>query len=383
LAAEPDLEIEVLYAMIPDAAQQGDGFGVAFTWDVPILEGYPWRRLRNVAREPSVTRFGGCDTPELYSEIRQDRWDAVLVNGWVAKTCVQALAAARRAGVPCIVRGEANSLRHRALWKRVLHRALLRQYAAFLYIGRANRAFYRAHGIGEKRLFFGPYGVDNEEFARAAREPARQRDSLRSRWGIAPDACCLLFAGKLEPKKRPLDLVEAAARLRSCTPEQPPAVHVLFAGDGALRAACEDASRRWGVPVTFAGFLNQSEMPAAYAAADALVLPSDAGETWGLVVNEAMACGLPAVVSDRVGCQEDLVDASTGWVYRCGDVTALTAALREAVRDPGALTAKGAAARARVASYSVEALVQGTVDAVRFAVDHGGSRPKRARRMPA
>ena len=86
--------------------------------------------------------------------------------------------------------------------------------------------------------------------------------------------------------------------------------------------------REHTLPVSFAGFLNQGEIPAAYAACDALVLPSDYGETWGLVVNEAMACGVPAVVSDAVGCGPDLVEeGQTGMIFPLGDIPALARAI--------------------------------------------------------
>lgn len=365
LAAEPELEIEVFYAMEPNATQQGAGFGVAFTWDQPLREGYPSRVLRNVSRRPSVDRVRGCDTPELYSVIRRGCWDAVLVNGWVVKSCLQALAAARLARVPCIVRGEANNLRRRPLWKRALHRVLLSQYSGFLCIGRANRDFYRSHGVPESKLFSGPYCVDNERFAAEAAAQAPSRADLRERWGIAAGACCLLFSGKLVPKKHPLDLFEAAASVCASGGRTGPRPHILVAGDGELRAACEAASRRLCVPATFAGFLNQAEIVAAYAAADVLVLPSDAGETWGLVVNEAMACGLPAIVSDQVGCQADLVDATTGRVFRCGDVAGLAGCIRDLAADPAGRRAMADAARRRVSAYSVDAVVEGLLAAVR------------------
>jgi glycosyltransferase involved in cell wall biosynthesis len=137
-------------------------------------------------------------------------------------------------------------------------------------------------------------------------------------------------------------------------------------GDGELRRPCEEAALRSSVPVCFAGFLNQGRMPDAYAAADCLVLPSDCGETWGLVVNEAMACGLPAIVSDQVGCGPDLIrEGATGHVFRCGDVDDLSAkmgAMAAAIRS-----GKDFAPRVRehVAAYSVETLTANTVRALK------------------
>ena len=129
--------------------------------------------------------------------------------------------------------------------------------------------------------------------------------------------------------------------------------------EGALREACGPR----GISCSFAGFLNQSEIPLAYAAADALVLPSDAGETWGLVVNEAMACGRPAIVSDRVGCREDLVlEGETGLSFRFGDWEELGGQMRRLAGDPAQAKAMGAAARQRVhRDYSVERAAAGVL----------------------
>lgn len=151
-----------------------------------------------------------------------------------------------------------------------------------------------------------------------------------------------------------------ALRLLLAEP-QAPAVHLLMVGTGPLEEACRAHATRHRLPVSFAGFLNQSEMPSAYAAADCLVLPSDHGETWGLVVNEAMACGLPAIVSDLVGCAEDLVlEGLTGLVSRFGHPPALAAAMGRMAADPGAAARMGATARKRVnGHFSVQNAAEG------------------------
>ena len=104
-----------------------------------------------------------------------------------------------------------------------------------------------------------------------------------------------------------------------------PRIQGLMVGDGPLRAGCDSLVQDRQVPIRFTGFLNQSEIIRAYVASDALVLPSDGGETWGLVVNEAMACARPCIVSDRVGCGPDLViPQETGSIFPLGDVEALS-----------------------------------------------------------
>lgn len=363
LQARPEVDLTVLYAHLPSAQEQGTGFGVAFDWDLPLLEGYPYELLRNVASPPALSTFRGSDTPDVGRNLRELRLDAVIVNGWHAKSCLQALWACRRLGLPCIVRGDSNALKPRPLHVRLVHRVLLAQYAAFLTVGRSNAEFYRRNGVPEHKLFFGPHCVDNARFLAQAGELQPQRAALRAAWGIPAQGCVFLFCGKLVPKKRPQDVVAAVGQARQAGVR----AHLLVAGDGELRAACEAQARATGVPVTFAGFLNQTEVARAYVASDALVLPSDHGETWGLVVNEAMACGRPALVSDRVGCHADLVvPGQTGEVFAFGDVAALAELVQRLSGDPGGLAALGAGARARVAAYSVDALVKGTLEAAAF-----------------
>lgn len=318
LATRDDLQFEVLFAMLPDAAAQGAGFGVEFEWDIPLLEGYQYTVLDNIATTPSVTRFTGCDTPSVRQVLSDKEIDVVIVNGWVVKTCVQTLRACKRLGIPCVVRGEANHLRPRPWWKRLLQRQLVRRYDAYLPIGTANREFYAGYGAQTSRMFDARYCIENERFERAAAESKRHRVQRRADWGIDDNSVCFLYCGKFEEKKHPAELVEAFGDAIEANPEH--RLHLLMVGDGDLREDCERLVERRGLPVTFAGFLNQSEIVDAYVASDCLALPSDHGETWGLVVNEAMACGRPAIVSDQAGCHLDLVRVGeTGWVHRFGD----------------------------------------------------------------
>ena len=216
--------------------------------------------------------------------------------------------------------------------KRVLLGQLFRRVDQFLCIGTANRELYRSYRVPESKLHMAMYAVDNDRFRQQAEAIRGRRSEIRDQWGIPTDSFCVLFCGKFIPKKHPMDLVKAAQMLLASHPEL--MTHLLFAGSGELgselRAACHvvyDAERKptpdHGPQTTdtdnreqiaynqkprasFAGFLNQTEISKAYVAADCLVLPSDYNETWGLVVNEAMASGLPCIISDRCGCAPDL-----------------------------------------------------------------------------
>lgn len=365
LAARDDLEFEVLFAMLPDAAAQGAGFGVEFEWDIPLLEGYRYTVLDNVASAPSVTRFAGCDTPGIGRVLATKEIDAVIVNGWVVKTCVQTLRACKRLGVPCIVRGEANHLRPRPWWKRLLQRQLVRRYSAYLPIGTANRDFYAGYGAQESQMFDAKYCIENERFERAASQSVPHRAEKRADWGIDDDAVCFLYCGKFETKKHPVELIEAFGAAIQVNPGR--RLHLLMVGDGELRRECEAMVRARRLPVTFAGFLNQSQIVDAYIASDCLVLPSDHGETWGLVVNEAMACGRPAIVSDQAGCHLDLIRVGeTGWVHRFGDWAQLSDTLGLAYDRRDRLTEMGENAKQLIQDYSPLAAADSMARAVRF-----------------
>ena len=362
LAEMPEIDLMVFFCQLPDVWHQGDGYGVAFSWDIPMLDGYHYEVLHNVARRPSLTSFFGCDTPEMFHHVCDGNFDAIVVNGWVVKSCLQALWACRRLGIPCLVRGDSNAIRRRAWWKQVIHRWLLKQYAACLYTGASNAEFYRQYGVKEDRLFPSLHFVDNKRFAAQA-VLAGDRRGIRRRWGIAEDRVVYIFSGRFVAKKHPLELLDAfrmAVASRSN-------IHLIMVGDGELRAACESFVARHRLPVSFAGFLNQTELPAAYAAADCLILSSDSGETWGLVVNEAMACGVPVIVSDQVGCHADLVvPGTTGMVFRYGEWNSLAKLIAGYSEHPAELRRMGNNARSQIADYSPEAAALGTLEAVKF-----------------
>ena len=363
LAASGEIDLKVYFALLPDEEQQGVGFGVGFQWDIPLREGYDWEVLENRAGDPGLHSFFGCNAPGIHRALRDWGAEVAILTGWHSLVLLQALWAAKRLRLPVIVRGESNDMRRRPGWKRLGHRILFRSFDRLLTIGRANRALYRSAGVSAARLFDAPYMVDNERFALRAVELADRRAVLRERWQIADGACCFLFAGKLTDKKRPLDLIEAA-RLAG---DRGADLHLLVVGDGVLMEAARQKARALGLPVTFAGFLNQSEMAEAYVASDCLVLPSDDGETWGLVVNEAMACGRPAIVSDKVGCGPDLIrDGETGYVFPLGDVEALAERLTALAADPERLAEMGRRAQRLVRDeYNLDRAVEGTLAAIR------------------
>jgi glycosyltransferase involved in cell wall biosynthesis len=336
LARRGDIDFQVWYMSNQGAREYHDpDFGRRVQWDLPLLEGYPFRFLETAPVGADLTTFRGTRIQGAASLLRQQQPAALWITGWHLQAYLQLAAAARLRGIPVWLRGESNDMRRRPWTRRlardVVLRTLFAQIERFFFIGSANRRLYIAHGVPDRKLFPAPYCVDNERFARAALHPQPTRDELRRRWRIPPDATTFLICGKLIPQKRPLDPLRAALRVVQDRPDLRGKIHIVLVGTGELQRETELAARELQAicgreVVTWAGFMNQTEIPAAYVAADWLVLASDARETWGLVVNEALASGTPVLASDQCGCAEDLVrPLSPSLVYPCGDVEALAA----------------------------------------------------------
>jgi glycosyltransferase involved in cell wall biosynthesis len=357
-------DVQVFFAHRPSADEQAQaGFSVPFEWDVPLVDGYAHEWLTNVSSRPGVGAFRGCDTPQIADRLASASFDAVVVNGWQLLTYWQAIRAARSLRLPVFVRGDSQLHAERTgvrAAKRLVYPQLLKAFDGFLTVGTRNREYYQRYRVGADRLWPAPHAVDNAFFARAAARAREPRGAARGRWQIPEAKTVFLLAARLIEMKRPLDFLRAVHAAHAARGD----VHGLVVGDGPLRAALEAEARSLGAPCTFAGFLNQRELGTAFAAADALVLPSDGRETWGLVVNEAMAAGLPALVSESVGCAPDLiVHGETGFVFGCGDVSALARLMQSATHD--ALAGLGRRAAIHIQAYSPEAAAAGTVAAIR------------------
>jgi|SRR5882672_3282078 len=366
LASEPGLSIEVCYCRKATAAEQATaGFGVDFDWDVSLLDGYPHRFLRNVARRPGISGFSGLDTPEIKDIIERERFDAVMINGWHYKSAWQAMRACWKTGTPVMVRSDSHLHTDRTLFKRLVKQPFyswfISKLDACLPVGKWSSDYFLHYGARPERVFIVPHVVDTDYFKNESRRLMPQRQTLRAQWGLDDSAVVFLFAGKFIEKKRPLDFVNAIgqARLKDTS------VQGLMVGDGPFRRLCEEVVRRNNVPIKFAGFLNQSVITQAYVAADALILPSDGGETWGLVVNEAMACGLPCFVSDKVGCGPDMViNDETGAIFSVGDARALGASMSRFAGDKQQMGWMRRQAKRQGQKYTVSIAVERTVEAL-------------------
>lgn len=320
LACRTDLKIHVLFHCRAGSDEFYDaGFGRSVKWDVPLLDGYPHSFLS------SSRRLGGLKVAVLTHLLRH-KPDVVLLYGYSSSTNLLALLLSKAARWPVLVRGDTRLASYHSLRgvKAQIKRCLFSLFDGFIAIGTLNREYYQSYGVAPQKISFAPFSVNNSRFHLGEAERSQKRIALRRTLQVDDDAIVVLFAAKMIPCKRPFDLIDAFNRLAHGNPR----LHLLFVGSGPDEANVRaKANLLFPGRVSFLGFQNQTQMPGCFAGSDIFVLPS-ADEAWGLVINEAMASGLPVIASDGAGAAVDLVaNSGAGVVYKAGDIDALAAAL--------------------------------------------------------
>ena len=325
-------------------------FGSRIKWDLPLLDGYKARFIKNYAKRKS-TSFFGCINPGVAPPILRKEFDVVLIFGWALFSNWMVVLTALLSSTPIMLCAE-SPLSHEASKKglfgkirRAVLKTLFSKTSGLLYIGQENRLFYESFGISPKKLFFAPYAVDNTRHLETIKETPTDRNTVAS--------VKILFVGKLIEKKRPMDLLQAFHRLQGELGES--AAELWFVGSGVQQGDLEAYVTEHDVKaVAFWGFQNQTELPRFYTNADIFVLPSGYGETWGLVVNEAMCHGKPVIVSDLVGCGRDLVTGNNGFRFPYKDVPRLAEALGKLVSDSALRSRLGQESFRIIQGYSQE-----------------------------
>jgi glycosyltransferase involved in cell wall biosynthesis len=366
IAQEPDIDLTVFFGSDFSVRDYKDaGFGVGVKWDVPLVDGYRHEflpRLRDSSNPGawSPLNYG------IFRRLRGNRgspgFDVLWVHGYSSANTMQAMVAAKALGIPVLVRAEpwlADRARGGAtlVAKRVFFRLLRELIDGALPIGTLNAAYWR-HYLGEDFPLYGmPYAVDNHYFQSRCMEARQGRAALRNELRLDPSRPVILFASKLQSRKRCADLL-AAYKNFLAGPGLEPHPYLVIVGDGEERVALErQAAGLEGV--RFCGFRNQSELPRFFDMATVFVLPSR-HEPWGLIVNEVMNAGRAVVVSDEVGCQPDLVEEGVeGCVFPAGDVAALTDALRRVLATPETAAAMGQRALEKIETWDFEADIRG------------------------
>lgn len=367
ISQEPDIELTVFFGSNFSAREYVDkGFGVDVKWDVPLVEGYRheflpviWDKRRT--GPTSQLNYG------IFSRLRGKEsagFDVLWVHGYSTLNALQGMLAAKLLGIPVLLRAESRlrtteSGGLKAAAKQIFFEVLKGFVDGVLSIGTLNAAYWR-HYLGDHfPQFLVPYAVDNRYFQSRSMEAIHKRNELLQELNLDASRPVILFASKLQERKRCSDLLEAYLSLTAGN-ETRFSPYLLIVGDGEGRAALEKRAAQSGIgSVRFCGFRNQSELPRFFDIATVFVLPSR-DEPWGLVVNEVMNAGRAVIVSDDVGCQPDLVeDGVEGCVFAAGDVAALTDALRRVLATPVTAASMGRRGLAKIETWDFEEDVRG------------------------
>lgn len=343
-----NIVIKVFYTWGERALDKYDpGFDKKITWDIPLLDGYPYEWVLNTSSDPGTHHFRGIVNPELMDQIEAWEPNSVLFFGWAYHGHLKAIRYFKNK-VPVLFRGDSTLLDGTSGIKEILKSIYLKWVYKHIdqafYVGTNNKAYFKKFGLKESQLCFAPHAIDNDRFAADRRSDAI---ALREKFGIAENEILILFAGKLEDKKSPVLLLNAFLALK------PSKTHLLFIGNGALEKDLK-AIARGAVNIHFMDFQNQQAMPAAYQAADLFCLPSKGpGETWGLAVNEAMACGKAILVSDKVGCAVDLVQENyNGAIFQNENLEDLAAKLNKLLNSKNGLHKYGENSKIIIRNWS-------------------------------
>jgi glycosyltransferase involved in cell wall biosynthesis len=305
LAAQSGISLKVFYTweQANSNNKYDPGFGKVVTWDIPLLDGYDYTFVKNTSKAPGSHHFMGIINPSLNREIEAWGADTVLVFGWPFKShlaCIKYF----KGKIPVLFRGDSTLLDERRGVKKILRRLFLMYVYSFidyaLYVGTNNKKYFLAHGLKEKQLVFVPHAVDNNRFIEKKEEYIKEAIKWKIELGISPDDFVILYAGKFNNKKNPFFLLDLAKKLPGDF------LKFVLVGNGELEEGLKNAAT--DNRIIFIDFQNQSKMPVIYYLSDVFILPSNGpGETWGLAINEALACDKYVVATTKCGGAIDLI----------------------------------------------------------------------------
>lgn len=328
MAMQPDLDLLVLYCTDENVKGHIDqGFGVNVKWDIPLLDGYNYKFLKNNSWKPGLFKgFFGLINFEVIKVLYREKNSLFIIHGWSYFTNVLAIILGALMGCKVCVRGD-NPINQEVLKSKsflffksiILKYFLFRFIDFFMYVGKQSKEYYKFYGVKDNKLIFTPHAVDNNRFRKDYLLLKDRLIDIKKHLALPLNKTIILYSGKFIEKKRPLDILKS---IRLINHKE---VAIVLIGDGELRNEVETFISENSLSNVFLpGFLNQTEISNYYAVANIFVLPSGSGETWGLVINEAMNFGLPVVVSDLVGAADDLVRVGyNGYTFRCGDIKEL------------------------------------------------------------
>lgn len=338
-------------------------FGREVEWDIPLLQGYQYQFVKNVAKNPGSHHFFGIENPDLIQDIQSWGADMVWVWGWSFKSHLKAIRHFH-GKIPVWFRGDStllddnNSPICKQLLKKIFLSWVYKKVDLAFYVGENNKKYFLQHGLTPSKLIHAPHAIDNRRFSDWNEELESDLSDWKEPLGIAENDFVVLFVGKLESKKNPNFILDLSNQIPS------PKFKFLIVGDGVLgdelKQTAKDDNR-----ILFLPFQNQTKMPSVYRLGDVLVLPSlGPGETWGLAMNEAMACGIPIFGSTKCGGSIDLIDDSCGLIFDPSDLNAVVNQLNTLADNPDSLANLKAGAFKKIQQFRYDKIVDAVIEGI-------------------
>lgn len=333
-------------------------FGSVRSWDIPLLNGYEHAFVHNTSKHPDSNHFRGIINPGFIKQLRQENFDAILVYRWSVWSHLRIMQAFG-GKTKLFFRGDSqwngSESRLLSVLKKWTLRFVYRNVDTAFVVGEANRNYFLRCGLSPSKLLLAPHAVDNVRFQKEAAAFEMKAGEARERLQIPPAAIVFLYAGKFYEVKQLPVLIHAFQQLKG---DQ---YRLLLYGSGEQESQLQEMAGS-DQRILFQPFKNQSDMPWVYRVGDVFVLPS-AHETWGLGVNEAMACGRPAIVSNTCGCASELiVQGKTGFVFQAGHADALLQKMQQ-FRTKEDVVQKREYVQRHIAAFSLEKIAAVIEDA--------------------
>jgi glycosyltransferase involved in cell wall biosynthesis/GT2 family glycosyltransferase len=356
VARRSEVDLSVIYAGKTVAGR---------TWSVDPEHAARYLRGMRVPGVRAVLRHDYPVTPGIARALRESRPDVLVVSGWSTYAAQGAIAWSRAHRIPYVLLVESHDLGPRAQWRKAVKGAvvprLVRGASSVLVVGSAARESVVARGASPERVRVFANTVDVDAWRDRAAKLSGRRDELRAGAGIAEEDVVILSVARLVPEKG-IDIL-----LRAVAAAEAPRLRIVVAGSGPEARSLSGEAARLGVRLEIRGDLGEDALAQEYVRADVFALLSSQ-ETWGVVVNEAAASGLPLVLSDRVGSAHDLLeDGRNGSLVASGDVGGAAAAFARLASDPVLRRSMGARSRDLVDAWGYEPSVDAFVEAVREA----------------
>jgi glycosyltransferase involved in cell wall biosynthesis len=335
LSKRARIKIKVFYTwgQTKDGPVYDPTFGKSFNWDIPLLEGYEYEFIENTSKNPGTRHFNGIINKTLIHSVLSWKPDAVMVYGWSFRSHLQAIRFFK-GKLPVLFRGDSTLLDDKRGFsvKKIIRRLFLKwvyQHVDLcLYTGTENKKYFEYNGLQKEQLIHAPHAIDNDRFSSDIELNETNAKVWRRKLGIADDDFTFLFAGKLEYKKAPDLLIKAFKKLHN------PDAKLIICGAGEMEQKLRELAENRS-DIIFISFQNQQIMPVVYRLGNVFILPSRGpSETWGLSMNEAMACGRPVIASNKCGGAIDLIDeGKSGYMFQSGLIDHLADTMRKAMTN--------------------------------------------------